>query len=643
MAMGPGRGHGRGNRTTYKPKDFKGTFKRLIAQFKPQLPAILFVVFILIVASALTVISPIFLRNLINGFSQDLKNISMNPVYSGDYVSLTEAKLIIINWTKMWQSFGIILSFYLASALISWVSHFVVVKISAQYAFDMRQQVKAKLDRLPLNYFDSHTVGEILSRGTNDIDNVSSNLSTIINSTVSGISLFIGVVIAMFIVSWQLALVVLAVLPLNLFITIVIAKKSQKQYVAYQDRLGEIEGHAEEQYAGFIVVKLFNKEEDSLKTFNILSDQMKKADWKARWLSSLIFPSMRFVNNVGYVAVAVVGAIIINGSDNPAAQIGTIIVFFNYLQLFQQPFQQIGEIASTIQAVVASADRVYELLDGVEEPRNETDAIATEDGIKGNIVFDNVDFSYVKDKELIKEMNLVVKQGDSVAIVGPTGAGKTTIVNLLMRFYDVDNGSISLEGTNIKQYTREALRGSIGMVLQDTWIFSGTIRENIRYGCNDATDLEIISAAEAAHAHHFISTLPGGYEFVLNEDGTNISQGQRQLLTIARAIVSKPKILILDEATSSVDTRTEMMIQDAMNKMMSNRTSFIIAHRLSTIKNAKMIIVMNKGKIVESGNHQQLLAKGGFYADLYNAQFVGSNPMAKVEEAVVENSDSCKK
>lgn len=637
-----GHGPGLGKRASSKPKNFKSSFKRLIGQFKPQLPAILFVVFVLIISAALTVTSPIFLRNLINGFSSDLKNISMNPTYSGNYVSLTEVGVIVINWSKMWQSFGIIFAFYAASALISWLSQFIVVKISAQYAFDMRQELKAKLDRLPLSYFDNHTVGEILSRGTNDIDNVSSSLSTIINQTVSGISLFIGVIIAMFIVSWQLALVVLGVLPLDIIITVIIAKKSQKLYIAYQERLGEIEGHAEEQYAGFVVVKLFNKEDDSLKTFNALSDQMKKADWKSRWLSSLIFPAMRFVNNVGYVAVAVVGALIINASDDPTAQIGTIIIFFNYLQLFQQPFQQIGEIASTIQMVVASADRVYELLDEIEEPRDEVNAIATEDDIKGNIVFDHIDFSYDKEKELIKDMNLIVKQGDSVAIVGPTGAGKTTIVNLLMRFYDVDKGSISLEDINIKQYTRASLRGSMGMVLQDTWLFSGTIRENIRYGRNDATDLDIIAAIEAAHAHHFISTLPGGYDFVLNEDGTNISQGQRQLLTIARAIVSKPKVLILDEATSSVDTRTEMMIQDAMNKMMTNRTSFIIAHRLSTIKNAKMIIVMNKGKIVESGDHKQLLAKGGFYADLYNAQFAGSNPMAKIEEAVSENENSCK-
>lgn len=628
----PSLGHSgpRGLKPT-KPKDFKNTSRRIIKQFKPQTGAFIFVALILVVSSVITVISPIFLRDLINGFAKDLAGISLNPDYIGEYIRLTSSGKILIEWTKMWQTFGFILGFYVASAFISWLAQFIVVKISARYAYDMRQEIKAKLDRLPLNYFDSRTIGEILSRGTNDVDNVSFSLSTIVNQTISSITLFIGVIVAMFIVSWQLALVVIAVLPLDIFITVFIAKKSQKQFVDYQNRLGEVEGHAEEQYSGFTVVKLFNKEEDSLKVFNNLSDQMRTADWKSHWLSSLIFPTMRFVNNLGYVAVSVVGAVIINASDNPVSQIGTIIIFFNYLQMFQQPFQQIGEIASTIQMVVASADRIYELLDEMEEPKEDADAITSEEGIKGNIVFDHVDFSYSKNKELIKDMNLTVRQGDSIAIVGPTGAGKTTIVNLLMRFYDVDSGSISLDKSDIKHYRRSSLRGAVGMVLQDTWLFSGSIKENIRYGRSDATDQEIIEAAEAAHAHHFISTLPNAYDFMLNEDGTNVSQGQRQLITIARAIVSQPKILILDEATSSVDTRTEMMIQDAMKKMMKNKTSFIIAHRLSTIKNAKTIIVMNKGKIVESGNHKELLSLGGFYADLYNAQFSGSNPMEKIE------------
>lgn len=621
-----------------KPKNFKKTLTRLIGQFKPQLPAFIFVILILIISAVLAVVSPIFLKNLINGFALDMQGVGnafkSGTTFAGTYIVLDATNHLVVVWTELWKTFGVILGFYALSSFISWLAEWIVVKISAQYAFEMRQQVKAKLDRLPLSYFDSKTVGELLSRGTNDVDNISSTMSTIVNQTVSGIALFIGVVIAMFIVSWQLALIVMAVLPLDIIITFVIVKNSQKQYIAYQTRLGEVEGHAEEQYSGFTVVKLFNKEADSLKRFNELSDWMKKADWKSHWLSSLIFPAMRFVNNVGYVAVSVIGAIIINNSSNPISEIGTVIIFFSYLQMFQQPFQQIGEIASTIQLVMASADRIYELMDAIEEPKEDVDCIDSEDSIEGNINFKNVDFSYVKDKELIKNMNLIVNKGDSIAIVGPTGAGKTTIVNLIMRFYDVDAGSIVLDNNDIRHYSRRALRGSMGMVLQDTWLFNGTIKENIRYGRKEATDQDIIEAAEAAHAHHFISTLPGGYDFVLNEDGTNISQGQRQLITIARAIVSQPKILILDEATSSVDTRTEMMIQDAMNKMMVNRTSFIIAHRLSTIKNAKTIIVMNKGQIVEAGNHKELLEKGGFYADLYNAQFSGSNPMAKPELVV---------
>ncbi|MDR0934943.1 MAG: ABC transporter ATP-binding protein/permease [Erysipelotrichaceae bacterium] len=615
----------------FKPKNFKGTLKRLIMHFRPELAAFIFVIIVIIISSVLSVTSPIFLQNIINGFANDLNNIRLDPTYIGSYISMNEAGVLVVNWTQMQLSFGIIIGFYLFSSLIHWLSQFIVVKISAQYAFDMRQEVKAKLDLLPLSYFDSHTVGELLSRGTNDVDNISANMSMIINQTIYGIALFIGVVITMFIVSWELALVVIAVLPIDVLITFLIAKNSQKQYIAYQNRLGEVEGHAEEQYAGFTVVKLFNKENDSLKRFNILSDHMKKADWKSHWLSSLIFPAMRFVNNIGYVAVSVIGAIIVDNSANPVGQIGTIVIFFIYLQMFQQPFQQIGEIAATIQLVIASADRIYELLDEVEEPKEDIDAINDESLIKGKVSFENVDFSYKKDKELITNMNLKVSEGDSIAIVGPTGAGKTTIVNLLMRFYDVDNGAIILDGSDVKHYTRKTLRGAYGMVLQDTWLFNGSIKENIRYGRSDASDQDVINAAEAAHAHHFISTLPGGYDFVLHEDGSNISQGQRQLLTIARAIVSQPKILILDEATSSVDTRTEMMIQDVMNKMMVGRTSFIIAHRLSTIKNAKTIIVMNKGHIIESGNHKELLAKGGFYADLYNAQFSGSNPMAKLE------------
>ena len=621
--------HNSGN--SYKVKNFKGTGKRLLKQFKPLLPAFIFVAIILVCSSVLNALSPMFLRDIINGISSDVSH-ALEQGEKGTYIDIIN-QVISMQWGQLWRSFGVIMAFYATSALISWLAEWIVAKISADYAFNLRQQIKEKLDKLPLSFFDKHTVGELLSRGTNDVDTISRSLSMIINQTISGVALFIAVVVIMFVVSWQLSLVVLCTLPLSLTITILIAKHSQKQFVAYQNRLGAVESHAEEQYAGFTVIKLFNKEKDSLETFNKLSNQMKNADWKSRWLAFLIFPMIRFVNNLGYVAVCVVGA-----ATQSAQQIGNIAAFFIYLNLFQQPFQQIGEIASTIQSVVASAERIFEVLDEKEEPKEDENCIDSEDNIVGNINIEHVDFSYDPDKQLISNMNLKVNQGDSIAIVGPTGAGKTTIVNLLMRFYDVNAGRIVLDGYDIRHYSRKALRGAVGMVLQDTWLFEGTIKENIRYGRSDATDEEIIQAAKAAHAHHFIKTLPNNYDFVLNEDGTNISQGQRQLITIARAIVSQPKILILDEATSSVDTRTEMQIQDAMDKLMENKTSFIIAHRLSTIKNAKMIIVMNKGSIIESGNHEELLKKGGFYADLYNAQFSGNNPMAK--EEIIEQTSS---
>ncbi|NCA95785.1 MAG: ABC transporter ATP-binding protein, partial [Methanomicrobia archaeon] len=530
---------------------------------------------------------------------------------------------IHIMWPALLRDFGIIMGFYVVSALLNWIADFIIVKISANYAFRLRKEFKEKLDLLPLSFFDRQTYGEILSRGTNDVDTISRSMQQIILQIISGITMFIGVLIAMFVTSWELALVAIAILPLSIIFTAGIAIFSQKEFKTYHTKLGKLESLVEENFGGYKVIKLFNRQEDQTKRFIEINEIMQKADHKAQFFSGFIFPTLRFVNNVGFVGVCVVGGLL--------NDLGSIIAFLMFLQMFQQPFQQVGQISNIIQSTVAAAERIFAVLDEKEMEKETENAIDTEDNIQGEIVFNHVSFSYNEEQKLIEDMNLHVHPGDSIAIVGPTGAGKTTIVNLIMRFYEIQAGSISLDGTNIRDYTRSALRGSVGMVLQDTWLFNGSIRNNIRYGRTDATDEEIEQAAVAAHADHFIKTLPGGYDFVLNEDGSNISQGQRQLLTIARAILSQPKILILDEATSSVDTRTELAIQNAMNQLMVGRTSFVIAHRLSTIKKAKMIIVMNKGQIIETGNHETLLAKNGFYADLYNAQFLGSNVAATNE------------
>ena len=536
---------------------------------------------------------------------------------------------VSIKWDVFLSNFGLLLGLYAIAAILSWLSEFTAVSVSARYSYDMRVKIQDKLDRLPLSYFDRVPYGDTLSIGTNDVDNISRNLQSIITQIFSGITLFFGSLIAMLVIDWRIALVAFASLPLSFIFIILISVFSGKLFTKYRKDLGELNGKIEETYAGYKIIKLFNKEEDVEESFNKTNVSMERSDRFSQFLSGLIFPTTFFVNNLCYVGIAVVAGIV--------SSAGTMISFFLYLNLFTRPLQQIGQIANIIQSVVASGERIYSLLEEQEEIPEASNAISNEDNIKGTFDFEHVDFSYSPDKPLIEDMNLHVNNGDMIAIVGPTGAGKTTLVNLIMRFYEINNGTIKLDGVSTKGYTKNCLRGSIGMVLQETWLFKGTIKENLLYGNQDATNEEIIQACKDAHIHHFIETLPGGYNYMLNEDGNNISQGQRQLLTIARAILSKPKILILDEATSSVDTRTEQLIQDALDNIMKGRTSFVIAHRLSTIKNAKTIIVMKKGHIVETGNHQELLAKNGFYAELYNSQFSGVNPMAKEENSVLES------
>ncbi len=601
---------------TEKPKEFRKTFSKMIKDFSNQWYLILFIIILAIGSAVLTVITPNLLRNILdtaaNMFVIDQLNLSIS-----------------IKWDLFFSNFGLLLGLYAIAALLSWLSEFAAVSVSARYSYDMRVKIQNKLDSLPLAYFDKVPYGDTLSIGTNDVDNISRNLQSIITQIFSGVTLFFGSLIAMLVIDWRIALVAFVSLPLSFVFIIFISIFSGRLFTKYRKDLGELNGKIEETYAGYKIIKLFNKEQDVENSFNETNIRMEKSDRFSQFLSGLIFPTTFFVNNLCYVGIAVVAGIV--------SSAGTMISFFMYLNLFTRPLQQIGQIANIIQSVVASGERIYALLEEKEEEKDPAEAINDETNIKGQFDFENVDFSYSSDKPLIESMNLHVNAGDMIAIVGPTGAGKTTLVNLIMRFYEINGGTIKLDNISTRDYTKNCLRGSIGMVLQDTWLFKGTIKENLLYGNQDASNEEIIQACKDAHIHHFIETLPGGYNYMLNEDGNNISQGQRQLLTIARAILSKPKILILDEATSSVDTRTEQLIQDALDNIMKGRTSFVIAHRLSTIKNAKTIIVMKKGHIVETGNHQELLAKNGFYADLYNSQFSGVNPMAKNENSVLES------
>lgn len=599
-----------GNKPGARPKNSKQAFKNLSKEFRPYRTKLIIISIVIVIGAVLQIFVPV----LINYFaSQENLSSYMNPT------------TLLLNWRQIALDFGLVLGFYVLSSILSMIALQTLVVVANDYGYKLRNRIKAKLDRVPLSYFDKHSYGEILSRGTNDVDAITQSLNQIIYQTLHSIFLFVGVLIAMFIISWQLALVTLATLPMSLLITFFITKFSQKQFVKFQVKTGELEGIVEENFSGLTVIQLYNQQDKQIEKFEKVNEEMTKSNWISQLLSAFIFPSIRFVNNLGFVGVSVVGGLI--------NSVGSIAAFILFLNMFTLPFQQLGQISGVIQTTLAGAERIFDLLEHEEQAPDPVDAIKDESKVGGTYHFDNVSFSYNPEKPLIEHMNLDINQGDTIAIVGPTGAGKTTLVNLVMRFYEINGGAIYLDNTDLRDYARETVRGSIGMVLQDTWIFKGSIKNNIRYGRSEATDEEVIEAAKAAKVDHFISTLPGGYEFTLNEDGTNISQGQRQLITIARAIISNPRILILDEATSSVDTRTEYAIQSVMEEIMKNRTTFIIAHRLSTIKNAKKILVMNHGTIIETGTHQELLAAKGFYAELYNAQFLGTTQTSDVVEA----------
>ncbi|MGY0373360.1 ABC transporter ATP-binding protein [Clostridium sp. JNZ J1-5] len=518
----------------------------------------------------------------------------------------------------------ILIGMYIISSIFSLIMGLVMSGVSQKTVRDLRREVDEKLARLPLKYFDLHPHGDILSRVTNDVDTIATTLQQSLTQIITSVITIIGYVIMMLTISPVLTLIVIATMPLYVISTALIAKKSQKYFSVQQKELGELSGHVEEMYTGHKIVKAFGREKDSIEKFEAINGRLKDAGWKAQFVSGVMFPLMNFISNLGYVGISIVGGLWITKS---LLGLGDILAFIQYSRSFTMPIVQTANIANVIQSTIACAERVFQILDEEEELADSSDAVVLENP-RGDVKFEHVDFRYKEDVPVIEDMNLDIKQGNTIAIVGPTGAGKTTLVNLLMRFYEINSGKISIDGINIKDIKRSELRKMFGMVLQDTWLYNGTIKDNIAYGKEEATMDEIVCAAKAAHADHFIRTLPQGYDTVLNEEATNISQGQKQLLTIARAILADPTILILDEATSSVDTRTEVLIQKAMTNLMKGRTSFVIAHRLSTIRDAELILVMDKGRVIEMGNHKELISKGGFYANLYNSQFTNT------EEAV---------
>ena len=600
----PGPMGGTGKKSLEKAKDFKGTTKKLIKEYLSKYKIALIIVFIFAIGSTIfTIVGPKILGNA----TTEIFNGIVNKISGGSGIDFDKIGKILLT----------LICLYVVSALFSFIQGFTMTGIAQKITYKLRADISEKINKLPMKYFDKRTHGEVLSVITNDVDTLSANLNQSITQIITAICTLIGILVMMFSISWQMTLISLVILPVSALLVKNIVGKSQKYFKAQQDYLANVNGQVEEVYSGLNIVKVFNAEGKVTNEFEKANDNLYHSAWKSQFLSGLMFPVMNFIGNVGYVAVAVAGGYLaIQGTIT----VGNIQSFIQYNKQFTQPINQIAQISSMLQAMVAAAERVFEFLEEDEEKNTAKQGTSVEQ-LKGNVKFNHVKFGYDAEKTIINDFNCDVKDGQKIAIVGPTGAGKTTMVKLLMRFYDVTDGAILVDGINIKDFERGELRKMFGMVLQDTWLFGGTVKENIKYGKEDATDDEVIQAAKAAHVHHFIKTLPNGYNSVLNEESSNVSAGQKQLLTIARVILANPKILILDEATSSIDTRTEIQIQKAMDNLMEGRTSFIIAHRLSTIKNADLILVMNHGDIVEQGTHEELLAKGGFYSDLYNSQF----------------------
>lgn len=608
---GPG-GHGPGGfgMPGEKAKDFKGTTRRLVSYLRPHLPAILFALFMAVLSTVFSIAGPKILGQAITLLFEGVARSA-------------------VDFRGIGRILALLLGLYLVSAGFNYLTQYSMAGVSQKTVYSFRKGIDEKLARLPLRYFDGRTHGEILSRVTNDVDTIANTLQQSLVQIITSAVTLVGSVVMMLTISWKLTLVALATLPFYALATTAIAKRSQKYYKGQQKFLGELNGHVEEMYSGHQVVKAFGYEKRSVARFEEVNDRLFDVAWKAQFVSGIIMPTMNFINNIGYVLIAAIGGVM---AAARAISLGDVQAFIQYAKQFTQPIIQTANIANILQSTMAAGERVFELLDEAEEspdaPADSPAALAFA-AASGQVSFEAVSFGYSDDTPLMDGLSLEAPRGEAVAIVGPTGAGKTTLVNLLMRFYELKGGRIAVDGVDIRDVPRGRLRRAFGMVLQDAWLFGGTIRDNIAYGREGATEDEIVAAAVAAHADHFIRVLPDGYDTVLTEDATNLSQGQRQLLTIARAFLADPRILILDEATSSVDTRTELVVRKAMERLMRGRTSFVIAHRLSTIRDAHTILVMNEGRIVEKGSHAELLAADGFYADLYRSQFLGVDDEAE--------------
>ncbi|HJC74391.1 MAG TPA: ABC transporter ATP-binding protein/permease [Candidatus Mediterraneibacter faecavium] len=595
--------HGHNNAAGEKAKDFKGTIKKLIRYMSAFKFHMLFVAVFAICGTIFNIAGP----KILGKATTEIFNGLVSKVSGGNG----------IDFGKVGQILLLTLGLYLISALCTFIQGIIMTGVSQKTTYRLRKEISEKINRMPMNYFDTKPVGEVLSRVTNDVDTLGQSLNQSATQMITSVTTLIGVLVMMLSISPLMTLIAILILPVSVILISFVMKHSQKYFRGQQAYLGNVNGQVEEIYSGHNIIKAFNKEEDVIRTFNETNGKLYESAWKSQFFSGMMMPVMQFIGNLGYVGVAILGGFL---AIRNVIEVGDIQSFIQYVRNFTQPIQQVAQVTNMLQLTAAASERVFEFLEEDEEVQTVENPVSTE-GLRGRVEFDHVHFGYNPDKIIINDFSAKVEEGQKIAIVGPTGAGKTTMIKLLMRFYDVNSGSIKVDGHDIRDFNRNDLRKMFGMVLQDTWLFHGTIMENLRYGRLDASDEDVIRAAKAAHAHRFVQTLPGGYNMELNEEASNVSQGQKQLLTIARAILADPKILILDEATSSVDTRTEVLIQKAMDSLMKGRTSFIIAHRLSTIRDADLILVMKDGDIVEQGTHEALLAKNGFYADLYNSQF----------------------